>query len=342
MTAQIKYFPVSHISAADRFTQDVIDLFSEKKQGHMNKWCFDQKKFDEDNVCGSLLWDRVYKSEAYYLPEYDIKILQEFHHSLANDSSIPIFLRSVQTVYDLGPGSEECVKNKVLPILKYIRPDATYSPVDLSDDFLKTALDLVGCIYPKFTLNPCIEDFDDPKYYNSKSGLVTFFGSTIGNVPCMLHESFPHDEYYKFFNIFKRYIKDGFLIITQDTTQDPDLIYGAYTCPEFIQFAENLPYRIYRDVEIKGNFDPSAWKYSPIWRKENFQFAHRLVSTTNQKFEINGQKFEYPKGKSFISINSFKFPGHIMTNLAENSGYRSIKTYQNERAALHIFWKRPE
>lgn len=328
----------NHVSSDDSFIQDTVDFFLRKNQGHMHKWLYGVNQTQDDLVKGSDLWGDVYLSPKYYLPRYETDTIKKFHHTLLAEPTLINALSKVTTVYDLGPGSIECIKAKAVPILEHISDKSIYRPVDLSEDFIGYAEETVKTEIPMMRVRGCIEDFEHPsKNYSSENGLVLFFGSTMFNIPCSLSNNFPFGDLLEKFISFKSFIKSGYLISTQDITNDETILHDAYNCIEHKRFVQNLPYRIARDCKILGNFKPDKWMYHSIWRPENYQFAHCLIALEPQSFSIEGKYFTIREGQSFVTHNSFKCPTNILIEIAKRAGFKSEKLICDDRFALHLF-----
>lgn len=317
--------------------EDTIAFFSKKEQGNVHKWLFSTPNFEADPVNGSKWWSALYEAPDYYLPKYETDVLSLFSKTIKKDLLLEKIFEKLNIVYDLGPGSEDCVRKKTFPFIQYINKQATYCPVDISAEFVESAAKAVKAYFPDFSIKPCLEDFENPTSYKSESALILFFGSTMFNVPAGLDTAFPMEGFLRQFKCMSHFIKDGYLIISQDVTHDYNALLKAYGSKEHIGMTKNFMPRINRDLNPTGNFDPEAWEYEPIWRKEHGQLAHGLSATKDQSFSIGDHRFYIKKGDVFVTHNSFKLPEELFIKIADKAGFKKLKSYRNERFATHLF-----
>lgn len=317
-------------------TCDVIDWLSKTRHGNVHKWIFSTPETPDDPVRGSQLWDSLYRAPDYYLPRYEIDVINKFSENVNQSPFLEKLFGNIQTVYDLGPGSGDSVVKKSGPILKFLKPGTEYCPVDVSESFVESAVVAAHKNFPDLRCRPCIEDFENPHPYKSENGLILFFGSTMFNVPCGLTDGLPETELTKQLEAFKNFIGSGYLVVTQDTANDGSLLRRAYDSPEHAAMTENFAARIARDLTPGGTFDPAAWRYKPIWRPENFQFAHALEAVRPQNFSIDGKSFSINTGDYFITHNSFKLPGDVFTGIVQKAGFRPVASAANKYFVLHV------
>jgi len=322
--------------------RDTIDFFTKARQGNVHKWLFSVPQSGTDKVRGSFFWDALYRSEPYYLPSYETEIIHQFSDSVEKLPLVRGILNNRKTIFDLGPGSEDCVEKKTIPVIRHAARNAVYRPVDVSPEFVGAAIRGVNRHLPSLQCVPLLGDFENPPAHSEDSGLVLFFGSTMFNVITPAgRKKIPVRELALQLDILKRYAQDGYLIVTQDTTQDEKALFDAYCTPAHIGMTENFTWRIQRDLAPGGYFNPEAWAYEPSWNPAYFQFAHGLKATEDQKFSLDGARISVKKGDVFITHNSYKIPRHIFSEISYAAGFRTLQTFSNDRFVLHMMRMKP-
>lgn len=322
--------------------RDTIDFFRKTRQGNVHKWLFSVPQDDRDKVRGSFFWDALYRSAPYYLPSYETEIINRFSDSVEGLPLVRGILNNRKTIFDLGPGSEDCVEKKTIPVIRHTAQNATYRPVDVSPEFVDAAIRGVNRCMPSLQCVPLLGDFENPPAHAADFGLVLFFGSTMFNVTTPVgRKKIPIRELAFQLDVLRRYAQDGYLIVTQDTTQDEKALLDAYCTPAHISMTENFSWRIQRDLSPGGYFNPEAWVYEPSWNPACFQFAHGLKATEDQKFSLDDAQISVKKGDVFVTHNSYKIPRHIFSEITYAAGFRTLQTFSNDRFALHMMRMKP-
>ncbi len=112
----------------NQFKQDVIDLFSGKRGGHVEHWLYSDTLRKE--YSGSQLWQEFLKaSNDYYVLGNEIDLIAKVAPSLT--ASLPL----VDAVVDFGVGDGQALQKKVLPIVDSLKTVQSYIGVDLSAAF---------------------------------------------------------------------------------------------------------------------------------------------------------------------------------------------------------------
>ena len=197
----------------------------------------------------------------------------------------------------------------------------------------------------------CIRD----RAYLGSSGLGTVgrfqpgFGTdwigSIANIEGFAHDPIPVDRIARQLGIFASYLGiDGHLVITHDSNQDGADVIRSYTHPSHASFGANLMYRIARDLDVSGGFNPAAWVYRPVWHAEKSLLAHTVVATETQAFNLGGYSFIIRNGESFTLCNSYKYPVALFTEMTKKAGYDTLEIYQGARGCMttHVLRYTPD
>ena len=251
-------------------------------------------KYFYDNY-GSDLFDQITELEEYYLTRSEISILNE------NIDVISRTISSNAVLIELGSGSSK----KIRIILDHLESPEAYIPVEISEEYLLNSIEKLKFEYPSLNISPVIADytrpFELPKLYSNHSNKVVYYpGSTIGNFNPETAASFLK-------RISELCGAGSSLLIGVDLKKDIETIEKAYNDEKGITKEFNL--NILKNLnEILGSdFNISKWDHNAFYNVELGRIEMHLVSTDNQKVNINGTSINFSKGETIHTENSYKF-----------------------------------
>ncbi|WP_421754201.1 L-histidine N(alpha)-methyltransferase [Croceimicrobium sp.] len=307
------------------FKKDVIDLFSGKRGGHVEKWLYsDTPRLSKS---GSQLWHEFIKTHPdYYVLSNEIALIQRSAKAIGKN------LKNVDTLVDFGVGDGQALNQKVIPLLNTMRGIKTYVGIDLSEDFLKAAQSDLKSHKPELNLVSINGDFFHEKLDLpgiKRMGLM--LGSTITNLELKEGEEFPHARIVKRLKHLKSMLGQGnHFLPSFDANEDVPSIQKAYNSPIWSEFVTGIMYDV--DKIAYGDFSPKAWTHEMIWNSKAHALQHCATSTANQNFSFNEREFRILKGQRFVTVNTFKYPQSVFTSMAEGAGCE-IEEYFVDRQA---------
>ena len=320
------------------FAKDIRDFFSERRSGHVGIWRYSEPDFEGDRVNGMWHWGEYIKKakdgNAYYVPNGEIEalngILENIRSHIQGDSS----------VIDLGPGSEEALYGKVMPVLEALN-SKHYIGVDIVPECLQRIESSLKAHSPEIQFTGITADF-----YQNKITLPTdttlvmaIFGQTIINLPIDPRvEKLPDmvlGSYFKRFH--SRLNGNGYFIAAQDTNQNEADFHDAYMTGA--DFHLNMLYRVARDLPVSEGYDPDAFGFKITFFKETGAMAYTYVCQKPMSFELEGETFNLSKGQEFYLHNSYKFKADRFVSIAKDSGFELVDTKfdMSDRVAVHLF-----
>ncbi len=328
-------FPIPNyqFEKTNDFALDIKSLFNHKKEGHMERWEYGPSLFETDPAGGSHHWANLVKNPGnYYLTEEDISCIQ---HAI-NTEKLQKYLSKIETVIELGPGSEKAILSKTIPFLKkcshlekYIAVDATLEQAKQSSFLVRKKMSInVGvreCNFMHAPMTPIM----------SGKCATVMWGSSLGNIEGSA-DSNPHRMLIGTLNIIQQGMKSGdVLIVCFDTEQNENKIIKAYSEHHLQAQVLSVVFRAKRDLYINGTFDPKIWRHKPVWYPRSQQLAHTLYPLFDQELHFDNQLVKVPAWTEFISNNSYKFSPDAIISAAKNAGFTS-ETIQNGAMALLI------
>jgi uncharacterized SAM-dependent methyltransferase len=328
----LSFPPSIKSSYNDEFLKDILALFTEKQQGHMECWEYGTPEYSEDRAAGGIFWAKLIQNPGkYYLVNAEKELIRE-----ALNLSSGLKLQDIKTVIELGPGSEESLKNKTIPFLKslpqvssYVSVDSEKSQASWAAKYIKQNTQIHRTIarhqnFSEFSLNVPRVD----------SSALIMWGGTIGNISGFVGDN-PYNSLLKSLVKLNNSISSGdHIFISFDTEDNEQSILEAYNHP-LLSFCFHSPlYRLVRDSLVTGNFDPYKWKHESIWISETMQCAHTIFPLEDQEFELCGIKLFIPRFKRFVTNNSYKFKPQIMKDAATEAGFNPIIVQHGPMALL--------
>ena len=311
------------------FKQDVIDLFSGKRGGHVEHWLYSDTLRKE--FTGSQLWNEFLKASSdYYVLRNEVDLIARVAPDLAT------ILPPIDTVVDFGVGNGAALTNKVIPILEGLKTVQTYIGIDLSKAFLENAQNTITAAYPSITTQTIHGDFYNASFAlqdNKQLGLM--LGSTITNLDMKMNDVFPQNHIVDRLKHLKELMgKDNHLLMSYDANTDSESIKLAYTNKYWGRHVTGIMY----DVEglTKGDFSAEDWKHTRVWNTEAHVLHQCAESTRHQHFYIEDYCFDIPKGKQFVTVNNFKFPTGLFQSMCDEAGFKVKDNYTDNQNRMQL------
>lgn len=316
------------------FESDLIDLFSGKRQGHLEKWEYTESEFAGDPAGGAAFWQELIRFPGqYYLPHSDIM-------TLARASSYPaieVVLRSISTIVELGPGSAESISCKTYPFLRhaqsYIAVDQTAHQAQSAAAQVRMAMGINASHEVSHYHYPNIA-----KNGRSKTGFV-MWGGSVANIEGKMGAD-PLPGLLKTLRAFADTCNQGDVyFVTFDTETNGNKVTAAYNEKLLSRKFLSVLFAAKKLNLINGDFRPGLWTHKSVWHAQSQQCAHYFISGADQSFSIAGKHFSIKTGQSFISNNSYKFTSEQMMSAAKAAGFSRAFITDDRPMALLIATK---
>ncbi len=320
------------------FATDIRDFFSKRRSGHVGIWRYSEPLYEGDRVNGMWHWGQYIKKakagNAYYVPNGEIQALNALLKNIRSHVKGDI------TVIDLGPGSEDALLGKVVPVLEAL--DAKhYIGVDIVPECLLRIEASLKTNAPDIHFAGINSDFYQEKIQlpTDTTLVMAIFGQTIINLPIDPRvEKLPDMVLGSYFKRFHSHLNgNGYFIAAQDTNQNEADFNDAYMTGA--DFHLNMLYRIARDLPVSEGFDPDAFGFKITFFKETGAMAYTYVCLKPMAFELEGETFSLSKGQELYLHNSYKFKADRFVSIAKDSGFDLVDTKfdTDQRVAVHLF-----
>ena len=266
---------------------EVISGLSEQQKQLPSKYFYDQR--------GSDLFEQITYLDEYYLTDCEKKILKE------NIKEIAEYIGSNIMLIELGSGNSY----KTRFLLEELSELSTYIPVDISEEYLLKTVNQLRLEYPKISIIPVFADytshFDLPVSGSDNQKQIVFFpGSTIGNFDTKGVRSF-------LTNIAEITAEDSEMLIGVDLKKEAEVLEAAYNDQQGItaQFNKNILKHINR--KLGADFTVDKFKHKAFYNEQAGRVEMHLISAEQQTVMIDDTTFQFDKGESIHTENSYKY-----------------------------------
>ena len=311
------------------FAKEVKNGLGRKKKKLNPKFFYDKR--------GSELFEQICVQPEYYLTLTEYKIILDNINSLLkyyDDKDICII--------ELGSGSSKKTKILLNYFLKKQDGNLHYFPIDISQEMLyKSSLKLQSDL-PKIINHPIASDYFDgiatvTKFIDSRNNipnnkLILFLGSSLGN--------FEPKEAITFLRSLREIIKkeEDSLLIGFDLQKKKNILEAAYNDVEGVtaQFNLNILERI--NKELNGEFDLKNFEHLAYYNQVKNRIEMHLLSKVKQKVKVNkiNQLFDFEKGETILTENSYKYTLKSIEQLANKSNLRVERNFLDKNEWFNL------
>ncbi len=267
---------------------------------------------------GSQLFQRITALPEYYPTRTETGILERHAGEIAR------LIPPGAAMVEFGAGSS--AKTRIL--LRAAPHVFTYVPVDISGAYLTAEAAQLRADMPNLQVLPVVADFTRPFALPEELGngpRVGFFpGSTIGNFE-------PHEA-----NALLRHAATllgpgALFIVGVDLVKDVDVLTAAYNDAAGVTAAFNLNLLTRINRELAGGFDLSAFRHRAWYNADQRRIEMHLVSLARQKVRACGKSFEFWRGETIHTENSYKYTVESFRSRALGAGWTHGTTYVDEK-----------
>jgi len=297
-----------------QFAQDILDCFRNKRRATPARWLYDYE--------GSQLFDAITSLPEYYPTRTETALLQTISDEMAT------LIESNRSVVEFGAGSV----TKTPLLLRAVSP-ASFIPIDISGDFLRSSADALQSKFPELPIHLIEADFMEPvalpKELANNKMLGFFPGSTIGNmVPTAAVDLLR--------SMRSTLGDDSMLLIGFDRIKDLSILLPAYDDSKGITAAFNLNLlkRINRDLD--ADIPITEFKHVARWNDDEKRIEMHLECLQDINFSIIGEKFSMRRGDTIHTENSHKYNVDEAKTLLRAGGWQPLKHWSDQNEYFSI------
>ena len=298
-----------------RFHEDVVAGLSLPQKALPPKYFYD--------AAGSRLFERICRLPEYYPTRAELALTRRHLAHIAR------FARRGSALIEYGAG--EGLKTRIL--IRGVRPSA-YLPIDISEDALYQATKRLQREFPRLSIVAMKGDFsrplDIPAFSRRERRVVYFPGSTIGNLT--------PEEAHAFLGMTRGQVgRSGAMLVGVDLKKDPTILHAAYNDSRGVTAAFNLNLLARINRELGGDFDLRRWRHYAFYNAAAGRIEMHLASLARQSARVGAHRFEFERGETIHTENSYKYSVEEFQALARGAGLRPTKVWLDSKglSALH-------
>jgi dimethylhistidine N-methyltransferase len=263
------------------------------------------------DVLGSKLFEAICELPEYYPTRTEAAIFSTHLTEIA---------RSVGrgcTLIDLGAGNCE----KAARLFPELRP-AQYVAVDISAEFLRTAVGHLRQRYPQVAMMELGLDFSEsldlPSRVRREKRLFFYPGSSIGNYTPV--------QALKFLRRIRAECNvsgktDGGLLIGVDLVKDKPVLDAAYDDALGVTAAFNLNLLSHLNRVLDADFNVRDWQHRSFFDTEKSRIEMHLVARHDLTVTWSSGMRRFAQGESIHTENSYKYTQQGFLALLADAGF---------------------
>lgn len=281
-------------------------------------------KFLYDHL-GSTLFTAITQVDEYYPTRCETEILGRYASEMVSH------VGPVRTLIDLGAG--DCVKAEAL--FAHAAP-TQYVPVDISSDYLHSAITRLNGRYPELALVAIGMDFfnglDFPADVGREQRLFFYPGSSIGNLP-------PPQAAALLARI-RQQSTGGGLLIGVDLIKDRATLELAYNDPLGVTAAFNLNMLRHANQIVGTDFDVSRWQHVAFFNESQSRVEMHLQAECEVTVSWPDGRRTFQPGERIHTESSYKYRPAGFKAMLEKSGFRNVRYWTDGQERFAVFGAR--
>jgi len=281
-------------------------------------------KFLYDHL-GSTLFTAITQVDEYYPTRCETEILGR------HASEMISHVGPVKTLIDLGAG--DCVKAEAL--FDHACP-VQYVPVDISSDYLRSAITRLNGRYPELELVAIGMDFfnglDFPADVGREQRLFFYPGSSIGNLP-------PAEAAALLARI-RQQSAGGGLLIGVDLIKDRTTLELAYNDPLGLTAAFNLNMLRHTNRIVGTDFDVSHWQHVAFFNESQSRIEMHLQAASDVTVSWPDASRTFQRGERIHTESSYKYRPAGFKAMLEKSGFHNVRYWTDPAERFAVFGAR--
>ncbi|AOB31871.1 methyltransferase [Bordetella sp. H567] len=310
-------FHQRHVETTDTVRKELLDGLTKPQADISPKFLYDE--------LGSSLFTAITLLDEYYPTRCENQIFSR--HS----PDIVAHAGPVCSLIDLGAG--DCAKAERL--LAHMRP-SHYVPIDISVDYLKTAVKRIADRYPGLDITALGMDFFNdlsiPDEVHADQRAFFYPGSSIGNLP-------PDHAADLLANI-RRQCADGALIIGVDLVKPREILEPAYDDAVGVTAAFNLNLLRHVNAILGSDFNLAQWQHVACFNEARSRMEMHLRARVATTVRWAGGERRFEEGERIHTEDSYKYRPHAFKAMLARAGFGQIRYWTDEREWFAVFCAR--
>ncbi|WP_241081774.1 L-histidine N(alpha)-methyltransferase [Achromobacter xylosoxidans] len=274
------------------------------------------------DALGSSLFTAITQLPEYYPTRCEAEIFERHGADIARH------IGPVQAMIDLGAG--DCAKAERL--FASLRP-RHYVPIDISADYLQSAVRRLRLSYPELRITPIGLDFSQalalPADIATEQRLFFYPGSSIGNLD-------PEAALAMLRRIHGQCAGGG-LLVGVDRVKPRQVLEPAYDDALHLTAAFNLNLLRHVNSVLGADFNVDDWRHVALFNSDRSRIEMHLEARRATSVSWPGGERHFVAGERIHTENSYKFSPPAFTRLLQDAGYHGIEHWSDARGWFSVF-----
>jgi dimethylhistidine N-methyltransferase len=277
---------------------------------------------------GSLIFEQICELPEYYLTRTEHGILKKFAREIA------AYSKGELALIELGSGSSTKTRLIIEALIDY-QNVLHYIPVDISETILVSSAEELLEDYPDLKITAHVAEYHTAIKQISKQEIeqkmVVFLGSNIGNFEPQSAENFLR-------KIRTWMNKGDFMLLSTDMQKPVGILEAAYNDKQGITAAFNLNILKRMNCELDADFDLDKFAHLAFYNSAKGRVESHIRSRVDQQVYIGqlDQAFDFMKGETIHTENSYKYSKGQIAQLCHDTGFRWIRQWTDARGYFSV------
>jgi L-histidine N-alpha-methyltransferase len=159
--------------------------------------------------------------------------------------------------------------------------------------------------------------------------VVYFPGSTIGNLT--------REEAQAFLKMTRGQVGPrGAMLVGVDLRKDPVVLHAAYNDARGVTAAFNLNLLQRINRELGADFDPRRFRHYAFYNASLGRIEMHLASLSRQSVSIGRHRFDFERGETIHTENSYKYTVDGFRSLAASAGFRVTRLWLDRKGLFSL------
>ena len=269
------------------------------------------------NPLGSKLFEAICQLDEYYLTRCEAGIFDRYEAEIAAAAGQAV------TLIDLGAGN--CAK--AARLFGALQPQQ-YVPVDISAEFLETAVAALRAEHRLIPMLPVAMDFSEglhlPPQVRRERRLFFYPGSSLGNFAPLHALQFLR-------GVRKAAGNAGdALLIGIDLVKAPALLEAAYDDALGVTAAFNRNILLHVNSILGSDFDLRDWRHRALFNRNQSRIEMHLQALHDVKVQWEGGMRCFAAGQTIHTENSYKYTRMQFLELLSQAGFGQARCWTDE------------
>ncbi|MEM7555678.1 MAG: L-histidine N(alpha)-methyltransferase [Cyanobacteria bacterium P01_A01_bin.84] len=305
---QVEYLLEPQTQVTNSAGSDVVEGLTTKPKLLPPKYLYDDR--------GSELFEQICELPEYYSTRTEAGILKQYASEIAR-------ITGACELVELGSGSS--TKTRILiDAYSKLGGKVRYLPVDVSGGILETsARGLLGD-FPSLEVHALVGTYESALAnlppVQLPSRMISFLGSTIGNLPASEFDAFLHQ--------IKNSLQPGeYFLLGADLQKPKQIVEPAYNDSQGVTAAFSLNLLDHLNWRFDGNFDKDKFEFWSFYNETESRIEMHIRSIESQSFELRALNLtvDFEEGETIRTEISRKFN---LDSLKEELKARGFTTQQ--------------